>query len=310
MLKTNYYLFGIVEKKDILIGDDNWTFYYNDNILKDFQHNNIPTQETLNKWVSSFKEISDYYAKKDVKFMGILLPDKKTVYKEYYPKGIREIRQQSRSDLLREKFKEENVNFYFAEDDLIKAKGEHVLYSKTFDSAHWNPYGAFIGYQNFMREIKKYFPDINIVDENDFNIGEYSSDEKYLGIIKSDEILYEFVSNTPPENITEDLAFFDDFPELYYEGRPEVMKKRFINPNSNLPKAVFCGDSMAYDYLFPFLKESFSELTFVHINEFDKAKDLIEKADPDIIIYECVERMFDGSIVRVENFALNLANEM
>lgn len=310
MLKANYYLFDVVEKKDLLLGDDNWTFYYNSDIIKDFQHNNIPSQETLNGWVNSFKQISNYYEEKDIKFMGIFLPDKKTVYKEYYPKGIQEIQHQSRSDLLREKFQEANVNFYFAEDDLIHAKGKRLLYSKTFDSAHWNSYGAFVGYQNFMREVKKYFPNIKVVDESDFIINEYPIDEKYLGILQSDEVLYEFVPNAASKNITEDIEFFNDFPNLYYEGRPEVIKKRFINPDKQLPKAVFCGDSMAYDYLFPFLRESFSELTFVHTNEFDKAKDLIEKADPDIILYECVERMFDASIIRVEDFAENLASGM
>ena len=65
MLKANYYLFDVVEKKDLLLGDDNWTFYYNSDIIKDFQHNNIPSQETLNGWVNSFKQISDYYEEKD-----------------------------------------------------------------------------------------------------------------------------------------------------------------------------------------------------------------------------------------------------
>lgn len=183
MLKANYYLFDVVEKKDLLLGDDNWTFYYNSDIIKDFQHNNIPSQETLNGWVNSFKQISNYYEEKDIKFMGIFLPDKKTVYKEYYPKGIQEIQHQSRSDLLREKFQEANVNFYFAEDDLIHAKGKRLLYSKTFDSAHWNSYGAFVGYQNFMREVKKYFPNIKVVDESDFIINEYCSRSKFLSKI-------------------------------------------------------------------------------------------------------------------------------
>lgn len=61
--KLQYNLFGTLTKKDTLIGKNDWLYYVNSDILKDYQNLNLPTNEQLVNWGASLKKIDNYLQK-------------------------------------------------------------------------------------------------------------------------------------------------------------------------------------------------------------------------------------------------------
>ena len=75
------------------------------------------------------------------------------------------------------------IVYPYEEMKKVADKGD-LLYFKT--EHHWTDDGAFIGYKELMKIINKDYPDINILDSNDFNIfynkkvrGDFSRDFNY-----------------------------------------------------------------------------------------------------------------------------------
>ncbi len=58
--------------------------------------------------------------------------------------------------------------FIYPFDEMMEAHKQDMVYFKT--DHHWTEWGAYIGYQAFIKKVQKDFPDVMAVKEDDFNI--------------------------------------------------------------------------------------------------------------------------------------------
>lgn len=299
-----YNLFGYLPKTDEIVGKDNWIFYYTTDIIKDYQHLNLPSEQQLIEWGNSIGRINNYLKSKKIPFIFMLCPDKKTIYPEKYPDTILKVGKVSRTDILTKYFTEKmGIDFFTPIKSLLEAKFKFVVYSPRYDNAHWNSYGEFIGYLELMNKVKKYFPNIKILSWNDFNITEYKRERKVYGAVPFSEIDYAFKlkngsSATQTQRVLDSLNLKSS--NLCYT---------YVNNNNNLPKVLILGDSYFYGLsIIPYLAESFSQLTFIHTANSERIESFIKSFEPDMVIYESAERMFDITVPLLTKVLMN-ANE-
>ncbi len=296
-----YSLFDTDPTSDMLKGKNDWLYYYDNNIIKDFQHLNTSDTEQLNRRIDSYKALKGYLDKQSTPLITVLIPDKKTVYPDYYPAGILQTKNESRSSMIEKSFENAGMDFIYLLPQLIEAKEDAVVYSPRIDNAHWNIYGAFIGYKTIMERVKNYFPNISALDFRDYTITEYEESRKLNGIVSLTEPSYNFTPNFSPTAKLSGDEYWKDKHLL----RAEHM--RYINSNENLPKILVIGDSYFYgSSILPIFAESFSELIFIHNFEAERISDFVNILKPDIVIYEMVERMFDGAADSLVNWQNNV----
>lgn len=289
--KLQYDLFGTLTKTDTMIGKENWLYYITPEILEDYQQLNLPDGNKLTSWGNSLEEINQYLKSKGIPFITMLNLDKKTIYPEYYPDTIKKVGHVSKREVLEEYLlKNTSIDFFTPEDALKSAKSKVNVYSPRFDNAHWNYYGAFIGYQELMKKVEGYYPNVKVLSWNDYNISKYTRETKIYNAVTFSEEDYALNYNKESSS-TQTYGLFDNF-NLKYNN----VAYSFNNSNKDLPKALILGDSYFYGLLIPQLAESFSELTFIHSDNIDQLQTFVELIDPDIVIFENVERMWDHTM--------------
>ena len=296
MLNTQlqYTVFSRLTKTDTMLGKDRWLFFVNSEVIKDYQQLNISDKQQIEQWGSSFEQVDQYLKGKNIPLITVLLPDKKTVYPENYPDTIFKVGNVSRTELLTNRLTANNkLDFVYAKDALVAAKQQAVVYSPRVDNAHWNTYGAFVGYLTLMERVQKYFPSLRGLSWADFEVVPYTREGKVYNAISFSETDYEFKLKYE-RKASQTQGVFD---KLNLEHT--TLCYSYTNPDKSLPKALIFGDSYYYLYLLPNLAESFSELIFIHNGNLKRMGSLVEKFKPDVVVLQSVERMFDYSMPRL-----------
>lgn len=294
--KMQYNLFGKITKTDTMMGNDHWLYYITPDIIKDYQHLNIPSNEELAHMGDKFLNISNYLKSKNIPSIFMMVPDKKTIYPENYPDTILQVGAKSRTDVLIDYMNEHtDVNFFTPEKALKLAKKDATVYSPRVDNAHWNSYGAFVGYQELMKRVKQYYPNVKVLQWDDFDITRQEQTVSIYNALEFSEQGYLFNWKTPSTAIQVN-GLLDNFNLVY----PEY-SYTYVNSDQTLPKALVIGDSYFYGHLIPFLADSFSEFTFIHTENIDRLEKIVNVINPDIVIYENAERMFNHDMQMIDN---------
>lgn len=260
--------------------------YYKTGLSKinHFVSNNVVVFNTKNFWffkqyelkqpkinnrkdiLSALRHLDDFTKKNNIKFYLLIVPSKIDFYREY--NGLyNKLPPAQNGDII--KFLKENTSFpiIFPHKALKESSKKDFIFFKT--DHHWTEWGAYTGYQELMKVIKKDFSDVSIISENDFDIF-YSKE----------------VRNNPDAKFFRgwslwlSLIGFDDkfldTPYKYYKPRKPIEKKiinkkkyntkEFYNEQSNNNyRVVLTGTSMN-ENLLTFLPYSFKNLKYFRLN--------------------------------------------
>lgn len=286
--KYQYYLFNRIVKPDIIQGKEGHMFYVSDYMITDFQGRASLSQEDLEYAVDCFSGAQTYFDNKNIDFLIMFIPNKQTVYPEYYPSNVIRSCDKTRVDLLVEYVQaHSNVDIFNIKDSLLAKKNETLLYYKQFDPSHWNSEGAFIGYSELMKRLKEKIPNINVLTEEDFTIETVVRTTKL-----SNSILISENENVlvPRKAFTYDIS--EEIPEGSGLTKNSYFQKFTNTINKNMPKLLIVGDSFFQYYLLPYLTESFSEVWFYRPDTSEEIIKMTEIAQPDIVLYQGVERQY------------------
>lgn len=115
----------------------------------------------------NIKKLQDFCGKNTIKLYIVLAPVKGEVYPDIiYPFKLRFNNGQKFEEYINKSFGREIVT-YPLEEMQEDAQKEYVF---PKGDLHWSEYGAYSAYRVLMHNIKKDFPDIKILNDNDFNI--------------------------------------------------------------------------------------------------------------------------------------------
>ena len=115
----------------------------------------------------NIKKLQDFCSKNTIKLYIVHAPVKGEVYPDIiYPFKLRFNNGQKFEEYINKSFGREIVT-YPLEEMQEDAQKEYVF---PKGDLHWSEYGAYSAYRVLMHNIKKDFPDIKILNDNDFNI--------------------------------------------------------------------------------------------------------------------------------------------
>ena len=295
--KLNLFLNRKLQSETALQGKENWLFTTRWNSTAMFQNKNLFSDDELAQIKQKMLALQKWAERHNMKFYIMLVPDKESLYGEYYPDGFEKegdvSRLQQTTDFLKKNTHIKVISLY---DPLSVAKKKYTLFYKT--GTHWNLRGAYIGYLEMMKFLRADFPDLKILTENDFNIT-----EKVEADIDIASALGVNAYDTFPE---EDLRY-----EVFEVKNPHT-KQRYIMLNKkerieeyayhsekkNLRrKAVFLADSQFLRMNW-YVAESFADMKHFYVG-YGRMYDLpfispeIVDFEPDIFVLETGERMLE-----------------
>ena len=264
----------------VIIGKDGW--YYLGNSYKNVYSESLGVVKYPEKEIvtitNDILEMNRFCTSLGIKFYFFVAPNSHTIYKEFLP--VTPNSKLRRIDILKINLKNK-FDIIDVRSQLLAAKSENQLYHKT--DTHWNEYGGYIGAQELLKNIKKDFVTVSLLDKNNFNIKKVQMNQmdltKMLGIKAHDEKIFHLEKKLSPIQIRNDTI-------------NKVVEIHATNSSKKFRGIVY-SDSFGAN-LIPFLNISFGNLTYLLTSKFSKERILAEK--PDFVIFEVVER----DLTRVE----------
>lgn len=263
----------------VLVGDDNWLFWAQDNALRNFQNITEYSPDELKAMADYLDSVNEWCKKNGKHFYYFIAPDKHRIYGEHILR-LRKVvpDSQSRTQKLITYLRENtDVNVIYPYDRLRdeKQKGD-LLYYKN--DTHWNMLGSYYGYQELMAQILKDYPQIapvQIVSYEDETWPEGDMVKMHEALTPDNETVYKrpvFDSNyTCPENTSE--------KEFTCQNNA---------PKTKLSIALF-RDSFTQGLL-PYLTTTFNKSAYFWHYNLTASNLSYLKDNTDIIVIEQVER--------------------
>lgn len=302
---ANYKLFNLSAKETDMIGKENWIYYYTQNILDDFTGSNLLSEKSLATIADNINVIGEYLAEKDITLLMVVAPDKKTVYPEYYPNGIKPSKGLRRLQQLEQYVNANSViPFYSLENVLMANKSLGYLYSQRIDDAHWNYLGGYVGYMDIISKLNGMGVSVSCVplSESTISIEEYHS--VFNDAVPISEPWYT-ITNEKSSTVHLNREHLDQFPFMTYNKDSDNYKRYYTNDDASLPSLLFIGDSYSQK-LFEFIPQSFSRVMFAHSADLAMLPRILDIESFDIVIIESAERMLDYEFTLLESCADNI----
>lgn len=251
-----------MESTQVLLGKDNWLFYktqLDGHPIWDYMGINHFTEDELAAMAANLTQMRDYFEnERGIDFYLIALPNKEIVYEEYMPDTIARADEVSRGEQVAEyMWANTDLVYVFPKQALSEAKEQYQVYYKT--DTHWNQIGAFVGMQEIFREAYGTHADIDSV-----------------------------VFRVDSETFSGDLATIAGVNDQYAIDTVYAFERESADPAQYRDEvALVVGDSFS-GFLSAIAKGYYKEVYWIYTKEF--TMDMVEEYQPDVIIWETVER--------------------
>lgn len=252
--------------------------------LRTYQHLDVDMGFVEN-FTEYLKSLQCFCEEKGSKFLFFLCPNKETIYPEYFPDGYNIKEQPNRSDIIVEQLKEKDIPFLYLRDYFLELKKDRQLYNVKYDAGHWNDNGNFYGNKEIIRYLNREIPVMGELELEEFEVSE--TVQKYLpnSHFRIDERVPLYTLRST--EATELPGKFEDIKIV----APDMYHKYFRNlGHSDMPKILIFGDSY-FSSSWRFYLNHSSELMLLHSHNMVEAEYYISTFEPDIVIFEAVERV-------------------
>lgn len=293
--KIQYYLFRVLaNNSNMYLGPNEELNYANQQMLLDYQHLNLYTDEKLQEIAESMQYLSEYVENKGAKFYYYQCWDKHSIYPEDFPDSVVQIGTESKTDgIIKALERYSSVDVITPKQELIDEKLKNSTYSVWGDPTHWNPRGAYIGYKKLMDNINTH-SDIQykILQESDYIITIEDQGDTLFGGIHKEDLIEDFQIKDPKAVLTnEKLTLHSE------DQRHRCYTNDYVDNETRL---LIIGDSYFDSYIMDDLAESFYETIMIRGDYLLDFQEIIDSYDADIVVIEAAERVDrTGAIVDV-----------
>ncbi len=256
-----------IESTQVLLGKNDWLFYKTEidgHPIWDYMGINHFSEEQLAEMAANITQTRDYFVnERGIEFYVTILPNKEVIYEEYMPDTIARVNEVSRAEQFAEyMWNNTDVLCVYPKQALLDAKDEYPLYYKT--DTHWNQIGAFVGVQEILKEAYGTHADIDSVS---FRVDL----ETYSG----------------------DLAALAGIGDKYGIDSVYAFEMESADPAQYRDEvALIIGDSFG-GFLSTVAKGYYKDVIWINTKMEDFSMELIDEHNPDVIIWESVERYME-----------------
>lgn len=283
--KINYFAFHESTSNSVILGKDGWLFFAD--TLADYQRYNLYTDEELDNIKNNVLNTKAYFDERGIEFIIFIGPNKSSIYGDYMPDRYEVNESSSRTEQVVAYLRENtDVAIFYPKDDLLEARNKYPslnLYLKL--DTHWNYMGGYFGTQGLLKYLGADIEDFSkisyeAVSEPDFLWNGYDM-ANMLGLadVLDTDLNYRltrYSDNTVTfdGDVREDMSAFNGVSISTSDSRDSR-------------RVFFARDSFG-EAMSPYLSASFSYVYSPHRSCMTKT--MIEEQNPDIFIYEFVER--------------------
>ena len=252
---------------------------------------------SANDVLKALKDFNEYLLENEIKLYVLIVPAKEDIYRDelsFYMKD-KKITKGNIIRTIQKSFDQSVVFPYYELKDA--AKKDYVFFKSDH---HWTDWGAFIGYQQLMKEIKKDFAEIKIASMEDYKITKHCKVRAEFGRsfgIGHTAYLLRLKDKQQDDFLKTEYSYYDPKTKTTTEYKIEnkIMSKSFKNREGGRLRAVICGSSMTENFL-QFFPQSFAEVFYIRMNGpsgipsrdlfkiFKNYKQYIEDFKPDIFV--------------------------
>lgn len=281
---------GVSPAPIFMLGKQGWFFHRaTDRVLDQYRGIDRFSPTELESWIRTVEERQYWLAERGIRLLIAIAPTKHEIYPEYVPDWANVVNREGRYEQLVARLAEGSpLELVDLHEPLRKAKLQHRVYHKT--DGHWNELGAHVAYTAIVERARASHPQIPLRSLDWFDI---------------DWVLEPVGVMTRRLNIAESTP--EELPRLrprsgshwvrslWPDGIPdgtidELHATQVIESDlPSQPTVVFVRDSFATD-LARFAQESFRRTVLIHHGYGGFRRDLILRHDPDIVVYELLER--------------------
>lgn len=254
-----------MESTQVLKGKNDWLFYKTEmdgHPIWDYMGINHFTEEELAAMAANLTQMRDYFEnERGIDFYITALPNKEVIYEENMPDTIARVNEVSRSQQVAEyMWANTDLVYIYPKQQLLEAKEKYQIYYET--DTHWNQIGAFVGMQEIFKEAYGTHADIDSVS---FRI----DSETFAG----------------------DLATIAGVTADYSQDTVYVFEKETADAAQYHDEVCFVvGDSFS-GFLSTIAKGYYKEVHWIYTTDF--TMDMVDELQPDVIIWETVERYME-----------------
>ena len=285
-------IFNNLTSKDLLLGKDKWLFLKWYPLVEDYIGNYKYYDQELKNAKDNLLKLEKIIKDKNIDFYLMICPDKNKIYPEYMPDYIKRIHPEynSTDKLIEYLRKNYDIKIVYPKKELLKYKESDLLYYKY--DAHWNRLGAYIGYIELMKAMNKDYidlKDINII-RNDMGTPIY----KLANMISLSESKYKYDTEYSVSNFTTNKNILVN---MYNTNKTTI--EHFTSNSPDRKRVVVLRDSFSQAML-DYISSNFYEVIFISIAYDDiNVLDYAIKLNPDIIIYQSVERYLKYRLLNI-----------
>lgn len=285
-----YFGFQRLLVTDHYLGRDGNLNYATEAMLKDYAHLNLREETEVAEIGDAYQTMSDWCTEKGIQFYYVQCYDKHSIYPEQFMDTVNQIGSVSKTDQVISYLQNNTtVNTISLKDVLIDSKETYETYSNWGDPSHWTERGAFIGYQTIMEEVNRNNNfELKILEEKDYDIRVADNGKTYNKYIHQEDLLETFTIREP-QAVRGDMADIEGLETTWGE---DIRHSVWKNPNAGTDKKLLLMcDSYTNSFIVEDYAESFAEVWLVWGAYTKDFCEIVEVYNPDIVIYECAERV-------------------
>ena len=283
--RIDFFVFDTSCSKHVVKGKDGWLFY--SSTVADIQGDNLYTPDELEKIKNDVLITKEWFDSQGIEFVIFIGPNKNTIYSDYMPSFYRisdgETRVSQMVNYLRDNT---DVKIIFPVDEILTARNEYSEYQYYLKlDTHWNYLGGYFGSVPLLNQLNA-----EVTDLSDLTIEEVNEpvflwhgydEADLLGL---SDVLNEDVNYRISGGLIDSIVYEGDARNNLSDFEGVV---RTVSDSDDFRKVFFVRDSFG-ECMTPYLASSFHEVYSVHDDSF--TKNMIDEEQPDIFIYESVER--------------------
>lgn len=288
--KINDGLFGLMMHPSYMYGKEGYVYFRGRDYINGYQ--NIYNKQQVEDAALYVKNISDYLASRGIDFCYFLIPDKKTVYSEYFPDSINKSAEIPQIDAMLNRVGELGINHLSPLDTFLKMKKNVQLYNVKYDAGHWNADGAIVGISMLIDRVREKHPDVPPLDRGKYDYGTVKMTSLPVSEYKIDEDVpvYTLKKQYDHSVLNEDMR-----REVPCEKGQVCNVYDNIASRNEITALIFHDSYFANGMYHKFFTESFKRTIFIHSNNLYNLVYYLNIFSPDIVILENVERVIDVS---------------
>ncbi len=262
----------------VIYADDGWVLYKGEdnNIIQDFQGTNLFSLTQLESLRQNLGTFRDTLSSHGTEFIIFIAPNREQVYSDKMPSSYGPLTSYTRAQQVCDYLTSAGFRVVYPIDELKEAVEDYPgldFYYRT--DTHWDELGAYVGAKALMAELGIEMPSIDELsivpmphESQDISnlIGQKLTDTRYDVAGYADR----------------GIDTYEDIDLFIHHTTKEGMDDR---------KVLLAGDSFLLA-LYPYVSQEFSDVTACN----DKTLDipgLMESVEPNIYIYEVIERFLD-----------------